>query len=82
MEENQRPDLGEDYNEYEDEEYLTKCVVDTLKRTFYLYSSEGDKKTVECDTVDEFMNVLELVRATCPEDRLVYTEPLTGKIDF
>ena len=82
MEENQRPDLGKDYNEYEDEEYLTKCVVDTLKRTFYLYSSEGDKKTVECDTVDEFMNVLELVRATCPEDRLVYTEPLSGKIDF
>ncbi len=82
MEENQRPDLGEDYNEYEDEEYLTKCVVDTLKRTFYLYSSEGDKKTVECDTVDEFMNVLELVRAACPEDRLVYTEPLSGKIDF
>ena len=66
----------------EDEEYLTKCVVDTLKRTFYLYSSEGDKKTVECETVDEFMNVLELVRATCPEDRLVYTEPLSGKIDF
>ena len=65
-----------------EEEYLTKCVVDTLKRTFYLYSSEGDKKTVECDTVDEFMNVLELVRATCPEDRLVYTEPLSGKIDF
>ena len=66
----------------EDEEYLTKCVVDTLKRTFYLYSSEGDKKLVVCETVDEFMNVLELVRATCPEDRLVYTEPLTGKIDF
>ena len=66
----------------EDEEYLTKCVVDTLKRTFYLYSSEGDKKSVECDTGDEFMNVLELVRATCPEDRLVYTEPLSGKIDF
>ena len=82
MEENQRPDLGEDYNEYEDEEYLTKCVVDTLKRTFYLYSSEGDKKTVECDTVDEFMNVLSVIRATCPEDRLVYTEPLSGKIDF
>ena len=66
----------------EDEEYLTKCVVDTLKRTFYLYSSEGDKKLVVCETVDEFMNVLELVRATCPEDRLVYTEPLSGKIDF
>ena len=63
-----------------DEEYLMKCVVDTLKKTFYLYSNEGDRKEVVCDNTD--MNVLELVRATCPEDRLVYTEPLSGKIDF
>ena len=60
----------------EDEEYLMKCVVDPIKRTFYLYSSEGDKKTVDCDNIDEFMNGLELVRATCPEERLSYTNPL------
>ena len=66
-----------------DDEYLTKCVVDTLKRTFYLYSNEGDTKEVVCNNTDEFMNVLELVRATCPEDRLVYTDPITqGKNDF
>ena len=65
-----------------EEEYLMKCVVDTQKRTFYLYSNEGDKKEVVCNNVDEFMNVLELVRATCPEDRLVYTEPLSEKIDL
>ena len=65
-----------------EEEYLMKCVVDTQKRTFYLYSNEGDKKEVVCNNVDEFMNVLELVRATCPEDRLVYTKPLSGKIDL
>jgi hypothetical protein len=66
-------------NEMEDEEYLTKCVVDPVRRTFYLYSSEGDKKQVDCDNVEEFMSVLQLVRATCPEDRLVYTDPLSGK---
>ena len=44
-----------------DDEYLTKCVVDPSKRTVYLYSSEGDEKVVECDTVDEFMNVLSFV---------------------
>ena len=60
----------------EDEEYLMKCVVDPVKRSFYLYSSEGDKKAVDCDNIDEFMNVLELVRATCPEERLSYTNPL------
>ena len=63
----------------EDEEYLTKCVVDPVRRTFYLYSSEGDTKQVDCDNVEEFMNVLNLVRATCPEGRLVYAEPLSGK---
>jgi len=66
-------------NEMEDEEYLTKCVVDPVRRTFYLYSSEGDTKQVDCDNVEEFMSVLQLVRATCPEDRLVYTDPLSGK---
>ncbi len=59
-----------------EDEYLTKCVVDPSKRTVYLYSSEGDKKVVECDTVDEFMNVLSFVRDTCPEERLTYANPL------
>ena len=60
----------------EDEEYLMKCVVDPVTRTFYLYSSEGDTKKVDCDNVEEFMNVLDVVRKLCPEERLAYTNPL------
>ena len=60
----------------EDDEYLTKCVVDPAKRTFYLYSSEGDEKEVTCDNVEEFMGVLSFVRATCPEERLSYANPI------
>ena len=56
------------------EEYLAKCVVDPTKKTFYLYSNEGDTKKVVCDNTEQFMNVLNVVRATCPEDRLVYTD--------
>ena len=59
-----------------DDEYLTKCVVDTLKRTFYLYSSDGDERVVKCDTVDEFMSVLDVVRNTAPDDGVSYTNPL------
>ena len=59
---------------YVEEEYLTKCVVDPTKKTFYLYSNEGDTKKVVCDDTEQFMNVLSVVRATCPEDRLVYTD--------
>ena len=57
------------------DEFLTKCVIDTLRRTVYIYSSEGDKKTIECSTVDEFMNVLTFVRATADEDIISYAEP-------
>ena len=60
----------------QDDEYLTRCVVDPVKRTFYLTSSEGDEKTVNCDTVEEFMGVLKVVRATCPEERLSYSNPI------
>ena len=59
-----------------DDEYLMKCVVDPLKKTFYLYSNEGDTKEVVCDNTEQFMNVLNLVRETCPEGRLSYANPL------
>ena len=66
-----------------DEEYLMKCVVDPLKKTIYLYSNEGDTKEVVCDNTEQFMNVLEIVRSTCPEGRLVYTEPIaSGEANF
>ena len=58
------------------DEYLTRCVVDPAKRTVYLYSSEGDTKEVTCDTVEEFMNVLDFVRATVDAETLSYANPL------
>jgi len=58
------------------DEFLTRCVVDPSKRKFYLYSNEGDEKVVDCANIDEFMNVLELVRAITPEDVLAYASPL------
>lgn len=58
------------------DEYLSRCVVDPIKRTVYLYSSEGSEKQVTCDTVEEFMNVLEFVRSTVDEETLSYASPL------
>ena len=58
------------------DEFLTRCVVDPLKRTVYLYSSDGNEKLVFCETVQEFMNVLDFVRATVDENTLSYANPL------
>ncbi len=59
----------------ETEEFLTRCVVDTLSRKFYLYSNEGDERVVECETVEQFMDVLEVVRTQLDSDTLVYSDP-------
>ena len=58
------------------DDLLNKCVIDTSKRTVYLYSDGGDKKTVACDTTEEFMNVLHFVRYNVEADRVFYSDPL------
>ena len=57
------------------EETLTRCVVDALARKFYLYSNEGGERVVECKSVEQFMNVLEVVRSKLNDDTLVYADP-------
>ncbi len=64
------------------DEYLTRCVVDPVSRKFYLYSNEGEERIVDCETVDQFMAVLELVRIKCDEDTLAYANPLWPKLAF
>tara|TARA_Y100001963_G_C6500532_1_gene317654 strand:- start:111 stop:344 length:234 start_codon:yes stop_codon:yes gene_type:complete len=58
----------------EEDEHLTRVVIDTCSRTFRLYSNEGGEKIVECDNMQEFMNVLELVRAVVDDDVVAYSE--------
>tara|TARA_B100002019_G_C20995087_1_gene462503 strand:+ start:358 stop:540 length:183 start_codon:yes stop_codon:yes gene_type:complete len=58
------------------DDYLTRCVVDPVARKFYLYSEQGDEKVVECETVDQFMDVLELCRGVLDEETLAYANPL------
>ena len=38
--------------------------------------SEGKEQVVDCETIDQFMNVLEVVRSQVSEDCLAYSNPL------
>ena len=60
-----------------EQDYLTRCVVDPMSRTFYLYSSEGNTQTVECETLEQFMDVLDITKMLLDDtDCLAYTNPL------
>jgi hypothetical protein len=60
----------------DDDEYLTKIIVDTCARKFIIWSNEGSERDIECDSIDEFMNVLELVRVVVDDDMIIYSRPL------
>ena len=65
--------------EHDQDEYFTRCVVNTTARSFTLISNLGEEKIVHCDNMNEFMNVLTFVRATLDDrNELVYAGPLVA----
>ena len=56
------------------QESVLGIVIDVCTRSFLLISDEGNEKHVECDTVQEFMNVLEVVTANLEPDQIEYAD--------
>ena len=49
-------------------------MIDVCTRTFLLLSDQGSERLVECDTVEEFMNVLEVVTAQLDPEQIEYAD--------
>ena len=56
------------------EEFVECIVIDICSRSFLLMSDQGDEKFVECDTVDQFMSVLDVVTSNLSEDQIGYAD--------
>jgi len=56
------------------QETVQGIVIDVCTRSFLLLSDQGSEKMVECETVQEFMNVLEVVTANLSEDQIEYAD--------
>ena len=55
-----------------DNETLDKITVDIPKRRFTLLSSDGNLRSIDCDDGDQFMRILDMVRASCLNNEVVY----------
>ena len=56
---------------------VVKTIVDICSRSFKIVSDEGYIQLVQCETVEEFMDVLEVCQEFMDEDMLVYSEIIT-----
>ncbi len=56
---------------------VVKTIVDICSRSFKIVSEEGYIQLVQCESVEEFMDVLEVCQEFMDEDMLVYSEIIT-----
>ena len=56
---------------------VVKTIVDICSRSFKIVSDEGYIQLVQCETVQEFMDVLEVCQDFCDDDMLIYSEIIT-----
>ena len=56
------------------QETVQGIVIDVCTRTFLLISDQGSERLVECETVQEFMNVLDVVTSQLNPDQIEYAD--------
>ena len=54
------------------ETFVQSVVIDLCTRSFILISDQGDEKIVECETGEQFMNVLEVCTSNLNDDQIEY----------
>ena len=56
---------------------VVKTIVDICSRSFKIVSDEGYIQLVQCESVEEFMGVLEVCQEFMDEDMIVFSEVIT-----
>ncbi len=59
------------------EDFIDCVLVNVCRRRFVCVSDQDEIKSLECDTIDEFMRVLEVCQAFLPEDSILWVDPVT-----
>ena len=54
------------------EDYVKQCEVDSPARTFTIISDQSQVEKLICEDSDQFLRVLEFVRATCNINEVSY----------
>ena len=62
---------------FETDEYVTATIVDICRRSFYLVSNEGIVQEITCESIEQFMDVLEIVECVTEIDdeiQIIYSD--------
>ncbi len=58
-----------------DDQVVEDIIVDVCKKRITLISNEGETRFVKCDSTDQFMSVMEVIKDHADSEMITYVEP-------
>ena len=59
------------------DETVHDIIVDVCKRRITLISSEGETRFVACESTEQFMGVMDVIKNTADPEIITYVDPAT-----
>ena len=60
--------------------FVESVLINVSSRKFIIFSDTGEERYIECDTLDEFMGILQVCKEKLDEHQIYYTPiPSTDK---
>ena len=56
------------------EAYVESVVIDICSRSFLLISDQEEERLIQCDSPEEFMNVMEVCTSHLNDDQIEYAD--------
>ena len=63
------------------DETVHDIIVDVCKRRITLISSEGETRFVKCESGDQFLAVMEVIKRSAEPEMITYVDPVSQKDD-
>ena len=57
-----------------DDGFVNRTIIDVCRRSFLIISDDGEEKLVQCETPEQFMDVMEVVDKLLEPERIVYAD--------
>jgi len=58
-----------------DNEIVQDIIINVCKRKISLISSEGETRFINCDNIDQFMGVMDVINEHADPEIITYVEP-------
>ena len=63
------------------EETVQDIIVDVCKKRITLISSEGETRFVKCESGEQFLAVMEVIKRSAEPEMITYVDPVSQKDD-